>query len=144
MELIRRRFLCLTGAAAVLPTYSGVVAAQGAKSGPKLTQILRSDLKGQSEKVQETVVNILEMGPGARAPWHMHPGAQELLFVFEGDITLEIEGQGSTVLKAGSIGLIPAEIPHLARNESANMVAKALVTHSRAEKDTPLTMLVKR
>jgi quercetin dioxygenase-like cupin family protein len=121
-----------------------MVAAQGPQGGPKLTQILRSDLKGQGEKVQETVVNVLEMGPGAGAPWHMHPGAQELLFVFEGDITLEIEGQAPTVLKAGSIGIIPAEIPHLARNESASVMAKALVTHSRAEKDKPLTVVVKR
>jgi quercetin dioxygenase-like cupin family protein len=117
MDIKRRRFLSLAGAAAV---------------------------QGQGEKVQETVVNILEMGPGAAAPWHMHPGAQELLFVYEGDIVLEIQGQGTKTLKAGSIGIIPAEIPHLARNESANVIAKALVTHSRAERDKPLTALVQR
>src|SRR5205823_11066706 len=127
MDIKRRRFLSLAGAAAVLPTVSAIAAAQG---GPKLTTILRSDLQGQGEKVQETVVNILEMGPGAAAPWHMHPGAQELLFVYEGHIVLEIQGQGTKTLKAGSIGIIPAEIPHLARNESANVIAKALVTHS--------------
>ena len=141
MDVKRRRFLSLAGAAAVLPTVSQIAAAQG---GPKLTQILRNDLQGQGEKVQETVVNILEMGSGAAAPWHMHPGAQELLFVYEGDIVLEIQGQGTKTLKAGSIGIIPAEIPHLARNESANVIAKALVTHSRAERDKPLTALVQR
>jgi quercetin dioxygenase-like cupin family protein len=141
MDTKRRRFLSLAGAAAVLPTVSQIAAAQG---GPKLTQILRNDLQGQGEKVQETVVNILEMGPGAAAPWHMHPGAQELLFVYEGDIVLEIQGHGTKTLKAGSIGIIPAEIPHLARNESASVAAKALVTHSRAEKDKPLTVLVQR
>jgi quercetin dioxygenase-like cupin family protein len=137
MDIKRRQLLALAGAAVVVPT----VAAQG---GPKLTQILRSDLNDQSEKVQETVVNILEMGPGAAAPWHMHPGAQELLFVYEGDIVLEIHGQGTKIIKAGSIGIIPAEIPHLARNESARIGAKALVTHSRAEKDKPLTVVVPR
>ena len=141
MDVKRRRFLSLAGAAAVLPTVSQIAAAQGR---PKLTQILRNDLQGQGEKVQETVVNILEMGPGAAAPWHMHPGAQELLFVYEGDIVLEIQGQGTKTLKAGSIGIIPAEIPHLARNESSSAAAKALVTHSRAERDKPLTALVQR
>ena len=141
MDIKRRRFLSLAGAAAVLPTVSQIAPAQG---GPKLTQILRNDLQGQGEKVQETVVNILEMGPGAAAPWHMHPGAQELLFVYEGDIVLEIQGQGTKTIKAGSIGIIPAEIPHLARNESASVAAKALVTHSRAERDKPLTVLVQR
>jgi quercetin dioxygenase-like cupin family protein len=141
MDIKRRRFLFLAGTAVALPAVSKTAGAQG---GPKLTQILRSDLQGQGERVQETVVNLLEMGPGVGAPWHMHPGAQELLFVYEGDIVLEIQGQGTKTIKAGSIGIIPAEIPHLARNESASIGVKALVTHSRAEKDKPLTVLVQR
>ena len=111
---------------------------------PKLSLILRSDLQGQDQKVQETVVNVLEMGPGVGAPWHMHPGAQELLFVFEGSLTLEVQGQRVKLINPGEIGLIPAEIPHLARNESANVIAKALVTHSRADKEKQLTVVVKR
>jgi quercetin dioxygenase-like cupin family protein len=31
----------------------------------------------------------------------MHAGAQELLYVMEGDLTLEVEGKGTTLLKAG-------------------------------------------
>src|SRR5205823_3946959 len=38
---------------------------------------------------------------GTAAPWHIHPGAQEILFVIEGSVTVEIEGQAPTVLKAG-------------------------------------------
>jgi len=105
--------------------------------------VLRADLTGQEQKVQESVVSALEMGPGAAAPWHMHPGAQELLFVYEGELTLEVEGQASKVIKAGEVGLIPAEIPHLAKNESTT-AARAVVTHSRADKSKPLTVAVKR
>jgi hypothetical protein len=43
----------------------------------------------------------------------MHPAAQEILFVIEGSLTVEIEGQGTKVLKAGEIALMPAEVPHL-------------------------------
>ena len=141
MTVLRREFLTLGGAAAFLATFSRPAAAQ---VGPKLTQILRADLQGQAEKVQETIVSLLEMPPGASAPWHMHPGAQELLFTFEGDLVIEVDGQGSKTIKAGTVGMIPAEIPHLARNESTSVLARALVTHSRADKDKPLTVPVKR
>jgi quercetin dioxygenase-like cupin family protein len=140
MTLVRRHFLRLAGAAAVLPAAARIAAAQGA---PKLTQILRGDLQGQGEKVQETIVSVLELPPGVGAPWHMHPGAQELLFVIEGTLMIEVEGKGMQTIKAGEVGLIPAEIPHLARNENTAMV-KALITHSRADKDKPLTVVVKR
>jgi quercetin dioxygenase-like cupin family protein len=73
----------------------------------------------------------------------MHPGAQELLQVIEGNLTVEIEERGATVLKAGEAGIIPAELVHLARNESASLTARAFVVHGRAEKDKSL-MVVKK
>jgi hypothetical protein len=57
---------------------------------------------------------------------------------------VEIEGKGSTLLKAGEAGIIPAELVHLARNESASANGKALVVHSRAAKDKPLIVVVKK
>jgi len=143
MTLIRRHFLQLAAAASAVPAGMEIVFAQAPQGGPKLTQILRSDLRAQDQKVQETVVNLLEMPPGAAAPWHMHPGAQELLFAIEGNVTVEIEGQGATALKAGEIVLIPAEVPHLARNDGSGE-ARALVTHSRADKEKPFVVAVKR
>jgi quercetin dioxygenase-like cupin family protein len=74
----------------------------------------------------------------------MHPGAQELLHVIEGNLIVEIEGKGSTLLKAGEAGIIPAELVHLARNASASANGKALVVHSRAAKDKPLIVVVKK
>ena len=146
MNLVRRRFLHAASAAAVLPVVSRVASAEapGYGGAPWLTQILRSDLIGQDRKVEESIVSVLEMGPGAAAPWHMHPGAQELLFVYAGELTVEIEGQGTRTVKAGDVALIPAEIPHLAKNESAGVPARAVVTHSRADKQKPLAVAVKR
>src|SRR5712691_5486896 len=143
MTLIRRRFMQLAAAAAAAAAGTQTVSAQAPQGGPKLTQILRNDLQGQDQKVRETVVNVLEMPAGTAAPWHMHPGAQEILFVIEGSVTVEIEGQAPTVLKAGQIALMPAEIPHLARNDGSGG-ARALVTHSRADKDKPFVVPVKR
>jgi quercetin dioxygenase-like cupin family protein len=143
MTLIRRRFLQLAAAVAAAPVSAEIVLAQAPQGGPKLTQILRSDLQGQDQRVRETVVNVLEMPPGTAAPWHMHPGAQEILFVIEGSVTVEIEGQPLKVLKAGEIVLISAELPHLARNDGSGG-ARVLVTHSRADKEKPFVVVVKR
>jgi len=144
MMLARRRFLDLMGAALALPAATRIALAQGAPGAPKLTLLLKADLQGQDQKVQETVVNVLEMAPGVGAPWHMHPGAQEIIFVLDGDLAVEVEGQGTKKVSAGEIALIPAEIPHLARNDSANAMARALVTHSRADKDKPFLVVSKR
>jgi quercetin dioxygenase-like cupin family protein len=143
MAFVRRRFLQLAAAAVAAPANAGIVLAQAPQGGPKLSQILRNDLQGQDKKVEETVVNILEMSPGVGAPWHMHPGAQEVLFVIEGNLTVEIEGQATRTLKPGEIALMPAEVPHLARNDGGSG-ARALVIHSRADKEKPFVVPVKR
>src|SRR6516164_279167 len=143
MKIIRRKFLCLFGITVAVPAISRFALAQS-QAGPKLTQILRKDLENQGQVVQETVVSVVEFGPDTAAPWHTHPGAQELLHVLEGNVTVEIEGQGATLLKTGEAGIVPAELVHLARNESASTTARALVVHSRAAKDKPLIVVVKK
>jgi quercetin dioxygenase-like cupin family protein len=143
MEIIRREFLWLSGLA-VAPLPIANIALAQAQGSPKLTQLLRHDLEGQDHVVQETVASLVEFPPGAAAPWHMHPGAQELLLVTEGSLALEIEGKGSTLLRAGEAGIVPADLVHLARNESASTSGRALVVHSRAAKDKPLIVVVKK
>jgi quercetin dioxygenase-like cupin family protein len=136
--------LQLSTAAIAVTATSRRASAQAAPGAPKLIPLLKADLQGQGQQVQETVVNVLEMPPGAQAPWHMHPRAQEIIFVLDGNLAVEVEGQGAKALKAGEIILIPAEIPHLARNDSANEMARALVTHSRADKQKPFLVVLKR
>ena len=140
--MIRREFLYLPGLALVLPAMLRVAQAQPV--APKLVQILRKDLEGQGQLVQETIVNIADFGPGSASPWHMHPGAQELLFVTDGALTLEVDGQGTNVINAGEAGIIPADVPHLVRNASTSVAAKGVVVFSRSAKDKPLLVLVKR
>jgi quercetin dioxygenase-like cupin family protein len=144
MELGRRDFLYFSGIASAISAASHTVRAQAPQAGPKLTQILRTDLEGQGQMVQETVIGVVEFGPGSAAPWHMHPGAQELLFVMEGALTIEVEGRATTVLKTGEISAIPAEAVHLARNENTTTSAKALVIHSRSAKEKPLVVVVRK
>jgi quercetin dioxygenase-like cupin family protein len=142
MKMIRRELLYLAGAAAALP-YVPTIAWAQTQTAPKLTQILRKDLESQGETVQETIVSVVDFAPGTAAPWHKHPGAQELLHVFEGSLVVEVEGAGMTRLNAGEAAIIAADLVHLARNESASASVKALVVHSRAARDKPLIVVVK-
>ena len=143
MKIIRRDLLYLSGIAVALPMTSRIAWAQ-TQAGPKLTQILRKDLENQGQVVQETIVSVVDFGPGTAAPWHMHPGAQEVLHVMEGSLVVEIEGGETTLLKTGEAAIVPADIVHLARNESAGASGKALVVHSRAAKDKPLMVVMKK
>src|SRR5262249_35425301 len=96
--IIRRDFIRLSGVT-LAGLSIGTTASAQAQTGPKLTQILRRDLEGQGQIVQETVVSFVEFAPGTAAPWHTHPGAQELLHVIEGSLLVDIEGKGGTLLK---------------------------------------------
>ena len=144
MKLARRHFLQIAG---TLVTASVVVRAAWAQTptgGPKANQILRRDLDGQGQRVQESVVTVVEFPPGSVAPWHMHPGAQEILYGLEGNLTVEVEGKGVTAIQIGDTGLIPADILHTARNESTSSTAKVVVIHSRSDKDKPLRVDAKK
>ena len=141
--IIRRQLLTTAGALILVPSAAQILFAQ-APGAPKLTSILKRDMEGQDGKVQETVVSIVEFGPGVSAPWHMHPSAQETLYALEGNFTVEVEGRGLAGMRLGEAFIIPADVPHLARNDSAQSPAKALAVHSRGVKDKPFVVPVKR
>jgi quercetin dioxygenase-like cupin family protein len=144
MTIMRRNFLLLAGVAVSASALTTIARAQGSTAAPKLTPILRKDLEQQGQRVEESVVSLVEFGPGVGAPWHMHPGAQEILYALDGNLVVEVEGEGPLMLRTGECSIIPADRPHLARNDSASATAKALVVHSRSAKDKPLVVAVKR
>jgi quercetin dioxygenase-like cupin family protein len=144
MTLIRRQLLQVAGVLVAVPSAARIVFAQAPATGPKLTQILKKDIEGQGQAVQETVVSLVEFGPGIAAPWHMHPSAQETLYALDGTVIVEVEGRGTASVKLGEAYIIPGDIPHLARNESTSASVKALVVHTRGAKDKPFVVAVKR
>ena len=105
MWFVRREFLQLAGG--VIAVFSHSARAQTQAGAPSPIEVLRSDLLGQDHKVMETLVTVVTFPPGSVSRWHVHPGAQELVFGLEGKLTLEIEGQGAKRVGVG-------EIPHLA------------------------------
>src|SRR4051812_1488100 len=105
MTLVRRQFLQVAGILVAVPTASRIAFAQ-APAGPKLTQILKKDMEGQGQAVQETIVSMVEFGPGVSAPWHMHPSAQETLYALDGNVLVEVEGRGTVNIKLGEASII--------------------------------------
>ena len=75
MKLVRREFLHLAGAMAMA---SAASQSSEAAAGPSPTEILRSDLVGQDQKVVETLVTVVSFPPGAVSTWHVHPGPKNL------------------------------------------------------------------
>ena len=140
MNLVRREFLQL---ASVMGA-SALSQSTAAAAGPNPTEIVRSNLVGQDQKVAETLVTVVAFPPGAESTWHIHPGAQELVFGLQGILTLEIDGQGAKSIGAGESGLVPADVAHTVRNETASEPARILVVYSRSDKNSPIRVDVNK
>ena len=69
---------------------------------------------------------------------HTHPG-EEITYVLEGTIVLEVEGAPTRTLKAGDFFMVPAEKVHNATSQGAATVVATYVV----EKGKPLTTPVK-
>jgi quercetin dioxygenase-like cupin family protein len=135
MKLVRREFLYLTGAAAMASAAGRSIEAA---AGPSPTEILRGDLIGQKQTVVETLVTVVAFPPGAVSTWHIHPGAQELVFGLQGKLTLEIDGQEAKSIGVGETSLVPADVAHTVRNETDGETARILVAYSRSDKNSPI------
>jgi quercetin dioxygenase-like cupin family protein len=96
-----------------------------AQQAPVMRTILQQqDLEGAAGR--EVVMYVAELIPGGVAGRHYHPGP-ELLYILEGSLTLEHDGQSPVTLKAGESAHIPAKHIHNAKNASATGPSKVLV-----------------
>ena len=71
---------------------------------------------------------------------HTHPG-EEIIYVLEGSLEYQIEGEPPVTLKAGDVLFIPAGTIHSARNVGSG-TGSELATYI-VEKGKPLLTLVK-
>jgi len=88
----------------------------------------------------EAILARGEFNPGAAVPKHTHPG-EEVAYILEGQILLEIEGKPPQTLKPGDTFFIPAGQVHAAKN-SGTTPAKVVSTYI-VEKGKPLATMVK-
>ena len=117
------------GIAAVTFAAASVAIAQ--QSGIKRTPLQKFDVPGTG---YETVIGIAEVVPNVSIGRHSHFGP-ESGYMLAGELTLAIDGQPETLLKAGDSYQIPAGAIHDGRSGSAG--TKVIATYV-VEKGKPL------
>jgi len=118
------------------------LSAAQAQQGQEMTGIKRTDLQQQDLSIpgHEAIQTRVDFAPGAAFPKHTHPG-EEIIYVIEGSIEYDVEGEPPVTVKAGGVLFIPAGTPHAAKNVGSVNAAE-LGTYV-VEKGKPLVTLVK-
>jgi quercetin dioxygenase-like cupin family protein len=96
------------------------------------TELQQHDL---SVPGKEVIQNRVDIEPDAPAIRHWHPG-EEVIYVLEGRLEYEIDGDPGRIVSAGEALTVPAERVHSVRNLGDGNAAE-LATYI-VEKDQPL------
>jgi len=92
-------------------------------AGIQRTVVTRADISAPG---REGVVVHVEIAPGASTGRHTHPG-EEISYVTDGEVELEVDGQAARKLKAGDGFIVPAGAIHNARNSGTQPLKLAVV-----------------
>ena len=109
------------------------LSAQPRPAGSTRTDLQRNDLSIAGHEVLQARVDF---EPGAHFPSHRHPG-EEIIYVLEGTLEYEVEGQSPVTLEAGDVLFVPSGAYHSARNVGTTPGSE-LATYV-LEKGRPLT-----
>ena len=104
--------------------------------GIKRTDLQQHDL---SVPCHEAVQARVDIGPTAPFVKHTHPG-EEIIYVLEGLLEYEIQGQPTTTATVGDVLFVPAGAVHAVRNVGSGNAAE-LATYV-VEKGKPILTLV--
>jgi len=116
--------------AVALTAVAGVLAAQQ----PGFTRKMLQD-QNLTVNDRHAVQVVADFQPGCVAGKHTHPG-EELGYVLEGTLELQIAGEAPRTLKAGEAFFVPAGVVHDGKNVG-NGNAKVLATYI-VEKGKPV------
>jgi quercetin dioxygenase-like cupin family protein len=82
--------------------------------------LLIEDLAGEPGK--EVVTHVYIFPAGSVLPWHIHPDAHEVVYVQEGDFTMEVAGEGQKQYKAGESFYLAPNLVHRGMNQGPGPV----------------------
>src|SRR3954462_13982248 len=133
----RRLTMAAAGGAAALIGVWATGSTKAQQPGFKRVEMQRHDLGTPGREVVQVRA---EFEPGASIGKHTHPG-EEIGYLLEGNLELEIAGKPNATLKAGDAFFVPAETPHAAKNMGKGP-AKVLATYI-IEKGKPVATMVK-
>src|SRR6516225_7147803 len=111
-EICMKKTRAIAMVALLVASTLGLPVAQAQQPGTKRTDLQQHDLGIPGREVVQARVDI---DPGAAFPKHTHPG-EEIIYVIEGTIEYEVEGEPPVTLKAGDVLFIPAGTIHAAKN----------------------------
>jgi quercetin dioxygenase-like cupin family protein len=106
----------------------------------QLPGLNRTDLQQHDLSVpgREIVQNRVDIGPEAPLIRHKHPG-EEIIYVLEGSLEYQVDGEPPTTLEAGDVFFVPAETVHAVRNVGGDNAAE--LARYFVEKGKPLLVL---
>jgi len=116
---------------------AGSAVTQTQQPGSKRTPLQQHDLSAPGREVIQVRVDF---DPGYVAPRHTHPG-EEMIYVIEGTLQYQIEGQPDATVKPGDVLFVPSGAIHSVKNVGTGNGAE-LATYV-VEKGKPLITLVK-
>jgi quercetin dioxygenase-like cupin family protein len=101
----------------------------------------RTDLQQHDLSIpgREVIQNRVEIGPEAPLVKHKHPG-EEIIYVLEGSLEYQLEGQAPETYHAGDALIVPAGTVHAVRNVGDGIAAE-LATYV-VEKEKPFLVVV--
>ncbi|MFZ0382779.1 MAG: cupin domain-containing protein [Solirubrobacteraceae bacterium] len=84
---------------------------------PQARGLTRADIQEHDLSVpgREVIQDRVDISPDAPLFRHKHPG-EEVIYVLEGSLEYEIDGQPPTRVSAGEGLIVPAETVHAVRN----------------------------
>jgi len=91
---------------------AGRVVTQTQQPGSKRTPLQQHDLSTPGREVIQVRVDF---DPGYVAPRHTHAG-EEVIYVIEGTLEYQIEGQPTRTVKPGDVLFVPAGAIHSVKN----------------------------
>lgn len=120
----------------IVASGSALRVARSQQTAIKRTELQRHDLSTPGREVVQVRVDF---PPGVGVPKHTHPG-EEIVYVLEGTLEYDLEGQPPVTLKAGEVMFIPAGTVHTAKNVGSGNGSE--VSAYIVEKGKPLTTMV--
>ena len=124
------------GMAALILGSQLMIPARAQQPGTRRKELGRHDM---SIPGREEVQVRVDFDPGVAFPKHTHFG-EEIIYVLEGTLQYQIEGQPPVTLKAGEVLFVPAGAPHTAKNVGS--VNGAELGTYIVEKGKPLVTIV--
>ncbi len=131
--------IALAAAAGIAVGAAGQRVASAAPLAPTPVPLLRTDLEGVPG--QEIVITTTTWAPGQRLPLHVHPGGHEFAYVIDGEMTFEVQGQGTKVVRAGEVSHVLPGVAHYGRN-AGTVPARTLVVRIK-DRTQPMSVEVK-